>query len=463
MRKNFLFVSILLLTITLFLPWGVSQANWSLHRYVRGYPTEVRGIAWVSNTEFIIGGRDHDDNDAWLRRMNVNGSVVWSRRVRYDDKIRSLDVGHWDHGSSNPGFVAYGFRYADRVEMRYTSDGNWRGLVFSHNHDIKGVNAIAGDGFGYGPRFATGYGDGFIDVWDLSNRSAPRKKVVHRAGRPIMSLVLDGWLSPVTIFVADGDNNVDERTAVGNLPIDNVYGNHSQRVNTIAIYAFEMVGDDLGKSALASGGDDNYIRIYNLNGRHELMDSFKASNGDINSVDFGPNAEYLSSCGDGNSVRIWAYNRFRGEVTSLLHTTATTTDAYVVKFSPRGDYVAAGTHEGTYILKKPFIPNAPKATGTPTVETALLSNYPNPFNPETWIPYHLAKPANVTIEIHASDGTLIRTLKLGRVPAGTYQDKDGAAYWDGKNEQGESVASGVYFYTLKAGEFSATKKMLIQK
>ena len=99
----------------------------------------------------------------------------------------------------------------------------------------------------------------------------------------------------------------------------------------------------------------------------------------------------------------------------------------------------------------------------PPKETALLANYPNPFNPETWVPYQLAKPAEVAVSIHAADGRLIRTLELGQLPAGVYQDKNHAAYWDGKNEQGESVASGVYFYTLKAGDFTTTKKMLIRK
>ena len=99
----------------------------------------------------------------------------------------------------------------------------------------------------------------------------------------------------------------------------------------------------------------------------------------------------------------------------------------------------------------------------PPKETALLANYPNPFNTETWIPYQLAKPAEVTVSIHAADAKLVRTLELGQLPASVYQDKDRAAYWDGKNEQGGSVASGVYFYTLKAGEFSATRKMLIRK
>ena len=96
-------------------------------------------------------------------------------------------------------------------------------------------------------------------------------------------------------------------------------------------------------------------------------------------------------------------------------------------------------------------------------ETVLLANYPNPFNPETWIPYQLAAPADVTLRIHAVDGSLVRTLSLGHKTVGIYQNRSRAAYWDGRNALGEPVASGVYFYTLTAGEFSATRKMLIRK
>ena len=96
-------------------------------------------------------------------------------------------------------------------------------------------------------------------------------------------------------------------------------------------------------------------------------------------------------------------------------------------------------------------------------ETSLLSNYPNPFNPETWIPYQLAKPAEVTVSIYSADGKLVRTLALGHQRAGIYQSRTRAAYWDGRNAQGEPVASGVYFYTLSAGDFTATRKMLIRK
>ena len=96
-------------------------------------------------------------------------------------------------------------------------------------------------------------------------------------------------------------------------------------------------------------------------------------------------------------------------------------------------------------------------------ETALLPNYPNPFNPETWIPYQLSEPAEVTLRIYAINGTLIRTLALGQTPAGIYQSRSRAAYWDGRNDVGESVASGLYFYTLTADDFTATRKMLIRK
>ena len=96
-------------------------------------------------------------------------------------------------------------------------------------------------------------------------------------------------------------------------------------------------------------------------------------------------------------------------------------------------------------------------------ETALLANYPNPFNPETWIPYQLAKPSEVTLHIYAVNGRLVRVLVLGHQSAGRYQSRSRAAYWDGRNSLGEAVASGVYFYTLTAGDFTATRKMLIRK
>ena len=96
-------------------------------------------------------------------------------------------------------------------------------------------------------------------------------------------------------------------------------------------------------------------------------------------------------------------------------------------------------------------------------KTALLANYPNPFNPETWIPYHLANDAEVQLTIYDTQGAVVRQFFLGYQPAGYYTDRTKAVYWDGRNEHGEPVGSGLYFYQLEAGDFSATRKMLILK
>ena len=95
--------------------------------------------------------------------------------------------------------------------------------------------------------------------------------------------------------------------------------------------------------------------------------------------------------------------------------------------------------------------------------TTLYQNFPNPFNPETWIPYRLEKESAVAIRIYDDSGALIRTLPLGVKQTGIYRSKSSAAYWNGRNAVGEPVASGIYFYTLDAVGFSATKKMIIRK
>ena len=127
--------------------------------------------------------------------------------------------------------------------------------------------------------------------------------------------------------------------------------------------------------------------------------------------------------------------------------------------SSKGEKINATPPEITIVVGD----DAPAAPSLRPDETALLHNYPNPFNPETWIPYQLSEPAEVTIRIYAASGVLVRTLAVGYQPVGIYQYRSRAAYWDGKNEVGESVASGIYFYTLTAGDFTATRKMLIMK
>jgi hypothetical protein len=95
--------------------------------------------------------------------------------------------------------------------------------------------------------------------------------------------------------------------------------------------------------------------------------------------------------------------------------------------------------------------------------SAVLPNYPNPFNPETWIPFDLAAPADVGVTIYGPAGGVVRTLTLGHLPAGAYRNRDRAAYWDGRDGVGETVASGVYLYRVRVGDASITRRMVVLK
>ena len=96
-------------------------------------------------------------------------------------------------------------------------------------------------------------------------------------------------------------------------------------------------------------------------------------------------------------------------------------------------------------------------------QTMIFQNYPNPFNPETWFPYNLAEQAEVTVKIYDVAGALVRQLNIGLQEPGSYRSQEKAAYWDGRNEFGTKVASGIYFYTFTAGDFQSTRRMVILK
>jgi hypothetical protein len=100
---------------------------------------------------------------------------------------------------------------------------------------------------------------------------------------------------------------------------------------------------------------------------------------------------------------------------------------------------------------------------TPPAVTRALPNYPNPFNPETWIPFELKEASDVRIQLYDMGGNVVRRLDLGYREEGYYMTRSDAAYWDGRNESGERVASGVYFYELRAGDFRALRRLVVSK
>ena len=158
-----------------------------------------------------------------------------------------------------------------------------------------------------------------------------------------------------------------------------------------------------------------------------------------------------------SSIGIWFYNARAGAEVNLLtgHTYAVSS----VAFSPDGSVLASGSGDTTSRL----LQLARLAAVSTATNTSLLPNYPNPFNPETWIPYQLAKAAEVTFTIYDMNGQRVRTLAVGHQPAGVYQSRSRAAHWDGRNDAGELVGSGVYWCTLDAGSYQETRKIVIQK
>ena len=230
---------------------------------------------------------------------------------------------------------------------------------------------------------------------------------------------------------------------------------------------------------IASGSGDKTVRLWDVatGGEKRILKGHTGMFGWINSVAFSPDGKTIASGSHDNTLRLW--DVATGEEKKILRHRGNVSS---VAFSPDGNTLASGSDDGTILLwdytsladetddgKDADEPSSVESRGKKLVtlgqikRNQLFQNYPNPFNPETWIPYRLANASDVQITIYDARGTVVRQLDLGHQRVGAYQTRGRAAHWDGKNAQGEAVASGVYFYTLTAGQFNATRRMLIRK
>ena len=265
---------------------------------------------------------------------------------------------------------------------------------------------------------------------------------------------------------------------------------------------------------LVSGSNDHTVRLWDVESEREIA-TFTGHSDTVFTVTFNHDASMIASCGKDRTIMLWdvatgesrtiitehtgrinsiAFSRdgktiissavwydptvqlwdvATGEMKTII--TGHTSGVYNIAFSADGKTLLTGSGDGTVLLwdfntiigtndvLSQQLAQDVNRDGNVDRQVLLLPNYPNPFNPETWIPFQLSKPAHVTLHIYAIDGQLVRTLKLGNKQTGLYYSKNRAAYWDGKNAFGEPVASGIYYYTLSTGEFSATRRMVIHR
>lgn len=182
-------------------------------------------------------------------------------------------------------------------------------------------------------------------------------------------------------------------------------------------------------------------------------------------IHFGHDKRYLFTNQDGNlQVWDWKTGRTIKFASSRRYHGLSRDGSYLVSMEKTGQYHIWDAKALVSSLPYSVEPKGKQLVTLGQIKrNQLLQNYPNPFNPETWIPFKLADQSLVTIEIYSSTGELIRTLTQGSLKAGDYSSQSDAIHWDGQNDEGESVSSGIYFYTINAGDFSATRKMLIRK
>ena len=223
---------------------------------------------------------------------------------------------------------------------------------------------------------------------------------------------------------------------------------------------------------LASGGRDGMTRLWDIATREQV--AALRDDGRVYAVAFSPDGRTIATDGLGSSAKLWdvASGEQIAAFGEHFHF------QYTMAYSPDGTLLANGLF-GVFLWgvdNPPEVPTAvdPRAKAGSTWaqvkgaaltpgQTAFLPNYPNPFNPETWIPFDLRAAAKVSISIHDAEGRLVRGLELGERPAGAYRTRDRAAYWDGRNEQGELVSSGVYFAEMIVGGRRSARRIALRK
>ena len=440
-------------------PVQVQQPTWEFQRSFRPHPDTFGATKYIEDIGFYGNSQVFFARSSRLYKWDMSAGRYWwiTHETLFDNNVRHVEV------SESHDIFAY--NAGAQLKLRRASD-----LEFIASVGLPGSPKVMAMEPGTNYLIVSGEKSG---LGDLSSGNFARTYDLWENNSWGLNLVTDTNFS-VGSFIDILDRDYAYKVHLSRSSY--VYEMYPRSLNVYPGEVFWLKDNnrsihDKRPVGVAAGKTSIGVRIAAITSRDELVvwdwfgnrlytHQFNSLN--PRSFQFTPNREILTWIND-SKITFWDVTTQkvdavveRGETGSFrCHA-----------FSKDGKTMAVGDNNGTVHIYKWTGGSALAAPAKETElspPTALLSNYPNPFNPETWIPYQLSDPAEVTVSIYSVDGKLVRTLELGQMPAGVYSDKGRAAYWDGQNEQGEPVASGVYFYTLTAGEFKATRKMVIRK